>query len=182
MKGKAVSAFRERGLHLAVRDAEPQVSESINSMERKTDTMKTYILRELKTVEPQKTARRSRSKPTPAPAAMATSKPALFIGLDVHNDTIAVSLAPSASTEVRRYGIIGGQHDDVLRLLKKLSAAHPEAGLQFCYEAGPRGYPLCRFIRSHGAHCSIVAPTKVPRQPGDRVKTDRRDADQLARL
>jgi len=174
MKGEVVSAFRERGLHLAVRDAEPQVSESINSMERKTDTMKSYILREPKAVQPQKSARPSRSEPG--------GEPALFIGLDVHNDTIAVSLAPSASTEVRRYGIIGGQHEDVLRLLKKLSAAHPEADLRCCYEAGPRGYPLCRFIRSQGAQCSIVAPSKVPRQPGDRVKTDRRDADQLARL
>ena len=54
--------------------------------------------------------------------------------------------------------------------------------LKFCYEAGPRGYPLCRFIRQHGAECLIVSPSKVPRQPGDRVKTDRRDADQLARL
>jgi transposase len=106
----------------------------------------------------------------------------LCIGLDVHNDSIAVSIAPSAATEVRRYGIIGGQHDDVLRLSKKLSAAHPGVALKFCYEAGPRGYPLCRFIRAHGAECLIVAPSKVPRQPGDRVKTDRRDADQLARL
>ena len=63
MKGKVMSAFRERGLHLAVRDAEPQVSESISSMERKTDTMKTYILRDLKAVEPQKTARPARSQP-----------------------------------------------------------------------------------------------------------------------
>jgi transposase len=100
----------------------------------------------------------------------------------VHNDTIAVSLAPSDSTEVGRYGIIGGTHDDVLRLMKKLSCAHPGVTLKFCYEAGPRGYPLCRFIRSHGAECIIAAPSKVPRQPGDRVKTDRRDADQLARL
>jgi transposase len=106
----------------------------------------------------------------------------LFIGLDVHNDSIAVSLAPSDSTEVRRYGIIGGTHDDVLKLIKKLRAAHPQARLKFCYEAGPRGYPLCRLIRSHGAECIIVSPSKVPRQPGDRVKTDRRDADQLARL
>lgn len=59
MKGEVVSAFRERGLHLAVRDAKPQVSESNNSMERKTDTMKTYILRELKAVEPQKSVRAS---------------------------------------------------------------------------------------------------------------------------
>src|SRR4051794_21480801 len=182
MKGEVVSAFQERGLHLAVRDAEPQVSESNNSMERKTDTMKTYILREPKAVQPQTSARALDSHPTGNPAAIATSKPTLFIGLDVHNDSIAVSLAPSASTEVRRYGIIGGQHDDVLRLLKKLSATHPEADLQFCYEAGPRGYPLCRYVRSQGAHCSIVAPSKVPRQRGARVKPDRRDAAHLARL
>jgi len=70
MKGEVVSAFRERGLHLGVRDAEPQVSESINSIERKTDTMKSYILRELKAVQPQKSARPSRSKPAGRPAAM----------------------------------------------------------------------------------------------------------------
>ena len=60
----------------------------------------------------------------------ATALPALaglslHIGLDLHNDTIAVSLAPSDSKEVRRYGIIGGQHDEVLKLLQKLQAAHP---------------------------------------------------------
>jgi transposase len=148
--------------------------------------MKTYLLRDSNTVEPQNTLRPLR----PDPAITATvdvicgrpAGPVLFIGLDVHNDSIAVSLAPSDSTEVRRYGIIGGTHDDVLRLLKKLSAAHPGLALKCCYEAGPRGYPLCRFIRSHGAECIIVSPSKVPRQPGDRVKTDRRDADQLARL
>jgi len=154
--------------------------------------MKTYILRDRKAVERQNRARRDRAvntlvnavcdpAPTPTPTTTLTG-PVLYIGLDVHNDTIAVSLAPSDSTEVRRYGIIGGQHDDVLRLIKKLSAAHPGVALKFCYEAGPRGYPLCRFIGSHGAQCIIVAPSKVPRQPGDRVKTDRRDADQLARL
>ena len=137
--------------------------------------MKTYILRDPKSVEPQKV----QFAPSPPPASGCRI---LLIGLDVHNDSIAVSLAPSDSTEVRRYGIIGGQHDDVLRLIKKLQAAHPGAVLKFCYEAGPRGYPLCRFLRQHGAECLIVAPSKVPRQPGDRVKTDRRDADQLARL
>lgn len=155
--------------------------------------MKTYILRDPKAVEPQK-PRNTRGKnralsananavsgPAASPIPM-PGKPILFIGLDVHNDSIAVSLAPSDSTEVRRYGIIGGEHDDVLRLTKRLRSAHPGATLKFCYEAGPRGYPLCRFIRSHAAECIIVAPSKVPRQPGDRVKTDRRDADQLARL
>ena len=115
-------------------------------------------------------------------AATVAAGPALFIGLDVHNDSIAVSLAPSDSTEVRRYGLLGGAHDDVLKLAKKLQAAHPGVALKFCYEAGPRGYPLCRFVQEHGHGCILVAPSKIPRKPGDRVKTDRRDADQLARL
>ena len=152
--------------------------------EPSANTMKTYLLRDPKTVEPQ-TPRRTPRRPNPAGTAPGISPPAgpaLFLGLDVHNDSIAVSLAPSDATEVRRYGIIGGQHDDVLRLLKKLQATHPGVTLRCCYEAGPRGYPLCRFIRQHGAECLIIAPSKVPRQPGDRVKTDRRDADQLARL
>jgi transposase len=145
--------------------------------------MKTYLLRDSKTVEPQKAPRSLRTQPVTPPRLAATAPgPTLFIGLDVHNESIAVSLAPSDSAEVRRYGIIGGQHDDVLKLLKKLSAAHPGAALKCCYEAGPRGYPLCRCVRQHGAECIIVSPSKVPRQPGERVKTDRRDADQLARL
>jgi transposase len=157
--------------------------------------MKTYILRDPNAVEPQNHNLNSLPDPRRHDPAIATvvnticgppppppTGRSLYVGLDVHNDTIAVSLAPDDSSEVRRYGIIGGSHDDILRLIKKLSAAHPGLTLTFCYEAGPRGYPLCRFIRSHGAHCIVVAPSKVPRQPGDRVKTDRRDADQLARL
>jgi len=105
-----------------------------------------------------------------------------YIGLDVHNDSIAVSLAPSDSTEVRRWGILGGTHEHVQRLIKQLQSAHPGVTLKFCYEAGPRGYPLCRLIRGLGHECLIVCPSRVPRRPGDRVKTDRRDADQLARL
>lgn len=102
-----------------------------------------------------------------------------YIGLDVHNDSIAISIAPGDSTEVRRWGVIGGTHDDVLRFIKKLHAAHPEAALRFCYEAGPRVYPLCRFIRSLGHECIVVCPSRVPRrdpgefaravEPGERV-------------
>ena len=106
----------------------------------------------------------------------------IHIGLDVHNDSIAVSLAPSDSTEVRRWGILGGTHEHVQRFIKQVQAAHPDATLRFCYEAGPRGFPLCRFLRGLGYECLIVCPSRVPRAPGDRVKTDRRDADQLARL
>ena len=112
----------------------------------------------------------------------AARSPGLFIGLDVHNDSIAISIAPSDSTEVRRWGIIGGTHEHVQRFIKQIQAAHPEATLQFCYEAGPRGFPLVRFLRGLGHECIVVCPSRVPRRPGDRVKTDRRDADQLARL
>ena len=101
----------------------------------------------------------------------------------MHNDSIAVSLAPLDSTEVRRYGIIGGEHDDVLKLAHKLQAAHPGTTLKFCYEAGPRGFALCRCLRSTrlGLHpgVSVQNPAQAGRR---RVKTDRRDADQLARL
>src|SRR5664279_3168130 len=121
MKVKQVSALRsKRGLH-RVNGAEPQVvgltPQTTNI--RKTDTMKTYILRQPKPVESQKPARVPRRKTPPVttinivlgrPPAP-TSGSVLFIGLDVHTDSIAVSLAPSEATEVRRYGIIGGTHD-----------------------------------------------------------------------
>jgi len=192
MKVKTVSALRsKRGLHRA-NGAEPQVVGLTPQTTdiRKTDTMKTYILRTAKPVERQKLSRLPRQKPAPlvTPAsplgrpATTAKGPFLFIGLDVHNDSIAVSLAPSDSTEVRRYGIIGGEHDDVLKLAKILATAHPGMVLKFCYEAGPRGFALCRCLRAHGLDCILVCPSKVPRKPGERVKTDRRDADDLARL
>jgi transposase len=181
MKANKVSAFRvKRGLR-RVSGAEPQVVGLTpqTTDERKTDTMKTYILRPAKPVEPQKSSPATQPKPAvPVPIP----GPVLFIGLDVHNDSIAVSLAPAGSTEVRRYGIIGGEHDDVLRLVHKLQAAHPGTALKVCYEAGPRGFALGRCLRSHGVACILVCPSKVPRKPGERVKTDRRDADDLARL
>jgi transposase len=145
--------------------------------------MSTYLLRNMSKVQPQ---RQPQSVPTTHPVlgqpVARPRGPALFVGLDVHTDSIAVSLAPSDSAEVRRYGLIGGGHDDVLRLAKKLQAAHPRMPLRFCYEAGPHGYPLCRCLGAHGYDGVIIAPSKMPRRPGDRVKTNRRDADQLARL
>jgi len=199
MKVIKVSALRERGLRPVGRVAEPQVvglaPQTTN--ERKANIMKTYILRNSKTVEPQKSTPHLPPPPRPEPGLTALvdvicgpalplppllARLILFIGLDVHNDSIAVSIAPSDSSEVRRYGIIGGEHDDVLKLAKKLATAHPGMLLKFCYEAGPRGFALCRCLRSHGLDCILVCPSKVPRKPGERVKTDRRDADDLARL
>ena len=103
-----------------------------------------------------------------------------YIGLDVHKDSIAVAIAPQNSTEVRRYGIIGGTLQAMDNLLKKLSK--PELELRFVYEAGPCGFVLCRHLRSKGIHCDLVCPSLIPKKASDRVKTDRRDADQLARL
>jgi len=103
-----------------------------------------------------------------------------YIGLDVHKETIAVSIAPANSTEVRRYGIINGTLDAIDKLVKKLSQAGIE--LRFVYEAGPCGFVICRHLRSKGIHCDLVSPSMIPKKASDRVKTDRRDADQLARL
>lgn len=157
--------------------------------------MKTYLLKTPATVEPKARLKKSTARQRPAPSSLADISsrcsqprvepavgPVLFIGLDVHTESIAVSIAPGGSTEVRRYGLIGGAREEVLHLAKKLEAAHSGAELRFSYEAGPHGYPLCRFLQSHGYGCILVAPSKIPRPPGDRVKTNRRDADQLARL
>jgi len=104
----------------------------------------------------------------------------LFIGMDVHKQSIVLSLADDDRTEVRRYGSIGGTLTDFKKLLRKLVSTNKS--LFFCYEAGPCGYSLYRFIVSQGHQCIVVAPSLIPKKPGDKVKTDKRDADQLVRL
>ena len=103
-----------------------------------------------------------------------------YVGLDVHKESIAVTIAPANATEVRRYGLIGGSLDAVDKLVKKLSP--PGVELRVVYEAGPCGFVLCRHLRSQGIHCDVVSPSLIPKKASDRVKTDRRDAEQLARL
>lgn len=100
-----------------------------------------------------------------------------FLGLDVHADTIAVAVA-EPSGEVRSLGIIPNRAESVRKLIKKLGA--PEQ-LAACYEAGPTGYVLYWLLTALGVRCDVVAPSLVPMKPGDRVKTDRRDAERLAR-
>jgi transposase len=82
--------------------------------------------------------------------------------------------------EVRALGTIMSDPDAVARLLKRLSRVG--RSLRFCYEAGPCGYGLHRQIVGAGHECSVVAPALIPRRAGDRVKTDRRDAANLAKL
>jgi transposase len=108
------------------------------------------------------------------------SKMIHYIGLDVHKETIAVAIAPGHTSEVRHYGIIGGTLDAVDKLIKKLSS--PNTELRFVYEAGPCGFVIARHLKSKGIRCDVVSPSLIPKKASDRVKTDRRDADQLARL
>jgi transposase len=103
-----------------------------------------------------------------------------YIGLDVHKETIAVAIAAAGAPEVRQYGIIGGTLEALDKLIRKLSA--PGVELRFVYEAGPCGFVIYRHLKSKGLHCQVVSPSLIPRKASDRVKTDRRDAEQLARL
>ena len=103
------------------------------------------------------------------------------VGLDTHKAKIAVAVAePGRAGEVRFHGEIANQPDAVRRLIERLADKHGR--LRVCYEAGPCGYGLQRQITALGHDCTVVAPSLVPRRPGDRVKTNRRDAVTLARL
>lgn len=105
----------------------------------------------------------------------------LFVGLDVHKESISVAYAPSAQgAEPTFLGPIGSRHCDIDAVVRKLQSK--AATLFFVYEAGPCGYWLYRYLQRKGLRCLVVAPSLIPRKPGDRVKTDRRDAVQLARL
>lgn len=108
------------------------------------------------------------------------SKPdkVVFVGLDVHKDSIAVAYAPLGG-DVVALGTIGTRQSDIDRLLKQL---RPKGKLRLIYEAGPCGFWLQRYLGQRGVDCCITAPSLIPKRAGDRVKTDRRDAVQLARL
>src|SRR6202044_2046740 len=100
-----------------------------------------------------------------------------FLGLDVHAETIAVAVAEPEG-EVRSLGTIPNHAESIRKLIKKLG---PAAKLRACYEAGPTGYVVYWQLAELGVACEVVAPTLVPVKAGDRVKTDRRDAEKLAR-
>ena len=106
---------------------------------------------------------------------------ALYIGLDVSKLKISVALADDGRNgEVRFFGDIDARPATIAAVAAKL--AKRGSRLHFCYEAGPTGYDLYRQIVALGHDCVVVAPSLIPQRPGDRVKTNRRDALSLAKL
>lgn len=105
------------------------------------------------------------------------TKIARFVGFDVHADSISVAVAEKDG-EVRSLGSIPNRPEAVRKLVKKLGAP---SGLRCCYEAGPCGFLLYWQLAELEIRCDVVAPSLIPQKSGDRVKTDRRDAEKLAR-
>jgi transposase len=105
----------------------------------------------------------------------------LSIGMDVHKDAIAVaSVGQEHHAEVIYLGALGTRQCAIDQLVRKLQSKSQH--LVFVYEAGPCGYWLYRYLTKKGHACWVVAPSLIPKKAGDRGKTNRRDAIQLARL
>lgn len=101
------------------------------------------------------------------------------IGLDVHKATIVAAVLPSGAERARETVTFPHTPAEVARRVQRWAAHGP---LVFVYEAGPCGYELQRQLTALGHRCVVIAPALTPVRPGDRVKTDRRDAEKLARL
>ncbi len=105
-------------------------------------------------------------------------KSLIYVGLDVHKDSIVI-----ATTAGRKPAVVADTiPNDWVKLHKALDKLGAPQRLRLCYEAGPTGYGLARRLNAAGICCIVVAPSRIPREPGQRVKTDRRDARKLADL
>lgn len=105
------------------------------------------------------------------------------VGLDVHAADFAVAVAdPGRDGEVRELGRFSSDLHALEKLMARLGKAHPGARLHVAYEAGPTGFVFARRLAQLGIACTVAAPSLMPTRPGERIKTDRRDAKKIARL
>lgn len=103
-----------------------------------------------------------------------------YIGLDVHKESIAVAVARAGREVPVSRGEIANRPKALVKLVERLNREFGGEVLRFGYEAGPCGYGLYRQLLGLGQDCQVVAPSLIPRKPGERIKTDRRDACKLA--
>lgn len=103
-----------------------------------------------------------------------------FVGLDVHKKSINVAVIPAESSKIRESWQVANEPRSVRRMVKKLRKLG-DGEILSCYEAGSCGYVLQRQLRDEGIECQVIAPSLIPTRPGDRIKTDKRDAEKLAR-
>lgn len=105
----------------------------------------------------------------------------LFVGLDVHKKSITVAVVCTESPKVLESWQVENERRAINRMVRKLRKLGT-GPISSCYEAGPCGYVLQRQLREKGVECQVVAPSLIPSRPGDRIKTDKRDAEKLATL
>lgn len=106
-------------------------------------------------------------------------KSVAYVGMDVHQDEIRIAVVGAGSGELLREERMRNREDAVRKLMRRVRAGHE---LRCCYEAGGCGYVVYHWLKGMGIQCAVIAPSLVPRRPGERVKTDRRDAVKLALL
>ncbi len=102
-----------------------------------------------------------------------------FVGLDVHKESIAIAVAEQGGGPAQTVATVPHEMRSLMKQLRKLASVGP---VRCCYEAGPTGFALQRALQKEGIACVVIAPSLTPKQAGDRVKTDRRDAEKLARF
>jgi transposase len=107
----------------------------------------------------------------------------LYLGLDVHKDSITIAVAePGSKGEIRLFGTITNDMHALEKAFIRIRKAHPTAQLEVAYEAGPCGFGIARRLKQLHVPCLVAAPSLIPKQPGSPFKTDKRDARTIARL